>query len=74
MLQISQVDGPLEILSLVGTLSGGHGHLHISLSDSEGRVVGGHLIGDDEIFTTVEVSFLRSCVYYTIMSLYTSLP
>ena len=44
-----------EIVSLVGTFSRDGGcHLHISLSDSEGRTIGGHLI-DGDVFTTVEV-------------------
>ncbi|XP_076443080.1 bifunctional protein GlmU-like [Babylonia areolata] len=48
-------NGPFEIVSLVGTLSGGEGHLHISLSDSEGRVIGGHVVDDLIIHTTAEV-------------------
>uniref|UniRef100_A0A7S2A1K6 PPC domain-containing protein n=1 Tax=Trieres chinensis TaxID=1514140 RepID=A0A7S2A1K6_TRICV len=44
-----------EIVSLVGTFSRDGGrHLHISLSDSTGRTIGGHLI-DGAVFTTVEV-------------------
>jgi hypothetical protein len=40
----------------MGTLSGGEGgHLHICLSDKEGKVIGGHVIGDLIIFTTAEV-------------------
>lgn len=38
----------------MGTLSGG-GHLHVSLSDVDGRVVGGHVMGDLVVFTTAEV-------------------
>ena len=45
----------LEILSLVGTLSGEDGHLHISLGDADGHVVGGHVIGDLIVYTTAEV-------------------
>ncbi|KAK3787508.1 hypothetical protein RRG08_025769 [Elysia crispata] len=48
--------GPYEIVSLVGTLSGGRcGHLHTSLSDAEGVVVGGHVLGQMIVHTTVEV-------------------
>lgn len=46
--------GPYEIVSLVGTLSAG-GHLHASLSDAEGKVFGGHVIGELIIFTTAEI-------------------
>jgi hypothetical protein len=45
-----------EILSLVGTVSVTAGsHLHISLGDKDGHVIGGHLIGGATIFTTAEV-------------------
>ena len=44
-----------EIVSLVGTLSDGSGHLHASLSDAQGKVVGGHVLGDMVVFTTAEV-------------------
>jgi len=44
-----------EIVSLVGTFSRDGGcHLHISLSDAEGKTIGGHLI-DADVFTTVEI-------------------
>lgn len=43
-----------EIVSLVGTLSDG-GHLHVSLSDAQGVVIGGHLLGDMVVFTTAEI-------------------
>ncbi|KAK6181401.1 hypothetical protein SNE40_009257 [Patella caerulea] len=54
--EIKDLKGPFEIVSLVGTLSGGEGgHLHISLSDTEGNVIGGHVIGNLTVFTTAEV-------------------
>jgi len=42
-------------VSLVGTLSGSGGHLHISLSDAQGHMIGGHVIGGLFVFTTAEV-------------------
>lgn len=46
----------MEIVSLVGTLSsiGGH-HLHISLSNKNGQVFGGHVFGEMKVFTTAEI-------------------
>mmetsp|Transcript_9787 Transcript_9787/g.13464 ORF Transcript_9787/g.13464 Transcript_9787/m.13464 type:complete len:150 (+) Transcript_9787:56-505(+) len=44
-----------EILSLVGTISPDGPHLHISLGDKHGNVIGGHLVGDAKIFTTAEI-------------------
>ncbi|XP_035277164.1 bifunctional protein GlmU-like [Anguilla anguilla] len=43
-----------EIVSLVGTLNR-EAHLHICLADKDGRTVGGHVMGDLEVFTTAEV-------------------
>ncbi|KXF80621.1 PPC domain-containing DNA-binding protein [Enterovibrio coralii] len=48
-------DEPLEILSLNGTLTPNHVHLHISVSDSEGRVWGGHLMEGSIVSHTAEV-------------------
>ncbi|XP_044147715.1 bifunctional protein GlmU-like [Bufo gargarizans] len=44
----------LEIVSLVGTLNE-DAHLHISLSDKDGKTIGGHAMGDLEVFTTAEI-------------------
>ncbi|KAM4521524.1 bifunctional protein GlmU-like [Odontesthes bonariensis] len=52
--EVMRLSGRFEIVSLVGTLNE-DAHLHISLSDAEGRTVGGHVLGDLEVFTTAEV-------------------
>lgn len=44
-----------EIVSLTGTLSPDGVHLHISLADDQGRVVGGHLVPGCLIHTTCEL-------------------
>ena len=49
------IEGPLEITSLVGTLSQNGIHVHINVSDKEGRVYGGHLCKKSSIFTTAEI-------------------
>lgn len=41
-------------MSLVGTLSAG-GHVHGSFSDTEGKVFGGHVMGDLIVYTTAEI-------------------
>ena len=33
-------------------------HIHISLADSEGHMIGGHTVDNDIIFTTAEVSLI----------------
>lgn len=48
-------DNFYEILSLSGTLAGERGHLHISLGDKDGNVIGGHVMGDLMVYTTAEV-------------------
>ncbi len=50
-----------EILSLVGTLSGERGHLHITLGTEDGSTIGGHVVGDLIIYTTAEV-VIGECV------------
>lgn len=45
----------LEIISLEGTLSQHGVHLHIAVSDSEGQVIGGHLVDGSTIYTTAEI-------------------
>ncbi|KAM7368325.1 hypothetical protein PAMP_014553 [Pampus punctatissimus] len=52
--QVIHLSGRFEIVSLVGTLNQ-DAHVHICLSDSEGKTVGGHVMGDLEVFTTAEV-------------------
>lgn len=53
-LQVLHLSGRFEIVSLVGTLNP-DAHLHVSLSDAAGRTVGGHVLGDLQVFTTAEV-------------------
>jgi hypothetical protein len=53
--ETSILDGPLEIVSLNGTLSRDGAHLHISVSDGDGQVFGGHLMEGSTVYTTAEV-------------------
>ncbi len=48
-------NGKFEILSLVGTLSTSGVHLHIAISDTDGRTIGGHLDNGCIIYTTAEI-------------------
>lgn len=52
---VRDYDQKFEILSLVGTLGLDDVHLHISLGDSEGKAIGGHLLDDCIIYTTAEI-------------------
>ena len=51
----SRYEGYFEIVSLTGTLSTHGSHLHISISDSTGKTIGGHLLPGCKVFTTVEL-------------------
>jgi len=50
--------GYFEIVSIAGTLSIHGSHLHISVSDGEGRTLGGHLVPGSKIYTTAEIVIL----------------
>jgi hypothetical protein len=47
--------GPMEIVSLVGTLGPDGMHVHISLSGPDGACVGGHLMSGCRVHTTAEL-------------------
>jgi len=47
--------GHFEIVNLTGTVSVNGSHLHISISDSTGKTIGGHLLEGCKIYTTAEI-------------------
>lgn len=47
--------GHFEIVSLVGTLSVSGSHVHLSISDSTGKTIGGHLLAGCKVYTTAEI-------------------
>jgi predicted DNA-binding protein with PD1-like motif len=51
----SEINGPLELLMLSGTLSPDGAHLHASVADDHGTVKGGHLMAGSIVRTTAEV-------------------
>jgi uncharacterized protein len=51
----SEINGPLELLMLSGTLSADGAHLHASVADAQGTVKGGHLMPGCTVRTTCEV-------------------
>ncbi|OGI18975.1 MAG: hypothetical protein A3J06_04590 [Candidatus Moranbacteria bacterium RIFCSPLOWO2_02_FULL_48_19] len=46
---------PFEIVSGTGTISQDGCHIHIAISDKEGKVIGGHLKGGCVVDMTVEI-------------------
>ena len=69
-MKVLEVEEFFEITSLTGTVAYEEGereegergqfhvHLHMTLSDAEGRCVGGHVLAGNIIFTTAEVTLL----------------
>ena len=53
--QYSEFDGHFEIVSMTGTVSVHGSHLHMSISDEEGKTIGGHLESGCTIYTTAEM-------------------
>ena len=56
----SNGSGHFEIVSLTGTVSVNGSHLHISISDSTGKTIGGHLMDGCAVYTTAEIVILSS--------------
>jgi predicted DNA-binding protein with PD1-like motif len=52
------VRGPLEVVSLSGTLGPDGPHLHLTVADKRGRTRGGHLALGSEVYTTLELVIL----------------
>lgn len=52
---VKTYEGSFEIASVVGTLESGNSHIHMSLSDLNGNVFGGHLKEGSLIGVTAEV-------------------
>jgi hypothetical protein len=50
-----RIEGPLEILSLSGTVGSCGAHLHMAVSDASGRVYGGHMGYGNTVRTTAEI-------------------
>lgn len=51
----TEYQGPFEIVSMTGTVSVHGSHLHIAISDGEGKTLGGHLVSGCKIYTTAEI-------------------
>lgn len=54
--EATAIDGPLELISLSGTLSRHGMHLHGAIADAQGRVYGGHIMPGCLIRTTAEIA------------------
>ena len=57
--EVKEFNEPLEIISLNGTVSIERIHLHISVSNKDYNVYGGHLMDGSIVNTTVELVILN---------------
>lgn len=55
----TEFEGPFEIVSMTGTVSVNGSHLHIAISDGDGKTLGGHLVRGCKIYTTAEIVILE---------------
>jgi uncharacterized protein len=66
----TKLSGHFEIVSLVGNIdqqipstepssSTGSGHIHMSCSDENGVTIGGHLLSENLVYTTVELTLIE---------------
>lgn len=53
--ELTEISGPLEVVSLSGIISMHGIHLHAALSDAEGKTVGGHFGDGNLVHTTMEI-------------------
>lgn len=53
--QATLLPGDFEILSIAGALTADGAHLHMTVSDSAGRVYGGHVAYGNVVRTTAEI-------------------
>lgn len=54
--QATTIDGPLELISLSGTLSCYGLHLHGAVANAQGQIYGGHIMPGCIIRTTAEIA------------------
>lgn len=55
---VKEWNGPFEVVSATGTISKNGCHIHVSISDKEGNVFGGHLKDGCKVKSTAEIVIL----------------
>lgn len=53
--QAEEIAGDIEILTLAGSVSPDGAHLHMTIADADGRVLGGHVAPGCVVRTTAEL-------------------
>lgn len=52
---LTEIRGDLEIISLSGTIAANGVHLHMSVADADGKLLGGHVASGCVVRTTAEI-------------------
>jgi uncharacterized protein len=52
----TRIDGKHEILTIAGTICTEGIHLHMSVANAQGQVIGGHVVDGCIIYTTAEIT------------------
>jgi predicted DNA-binding protein with PD1-like motif len=52
---LTEIRGDLEIISLAGTIAANGVHLHMSVADADGKLLGGHVASGCVVRTTAEI-------------------
>ncbi|MDN5988216.1 MAG: DNA-binding protein [Hafniaceae bacterium] len=55
------IEGKFEVIALGGTLDSQFEHLHMSVADETGRMIGGHVMPGNIVRTTLEVIIGELC-------------
>ncbi len=54
--ETTRYSGHFEVVSLSGYLAAGEFHLHMAVSDGEGRTIGGHVMEGNRVYTTLVIA------------------
>lgn len=60
----TRLTGHFEVTSLSGYLAEGEMHLHLAVSDGEGKTVGGHFMDGNRVYTTLVVAIDEHLRYH----------
>jgi len=54
--ETTRYSGHFEVVSLSGYLAAGEFHLHMAVSDGDGRTIGGHVMEGNRVYTTLVIA------------------
>lgn len=61
--ETTKFQGHFEIVSLSGYIAGGELHLHMAVSDGNGKTLGGHVMEGNRVYTTLVVTIHDNLAY-----------